>query len=289
MCTSFVSYYADTLMGFNYDFKKSKTYIMVRSNGQDRAVLIYSAAAKQIYPQYMMNSLGLFIALQNVNGCSMKYACDNVGNVLDYSGFLRDIMFEGSAQKACDMFRDKGLCFPYEFRVEIDSLQMLLSDKDKHSYVLNFDMEQSYVTKMNGKCQVMTNFACCLEKPKKDGIFKEVYRYDYVHDWLRRKKENLAVQDCFGLLAKTRNDLFSYTLVSVVYEVKEKLLYFCINRDFDKVIKLNLKSGEIEDFTGFQKSFKKDITGHLLLLDNFNQRIEDEIDCEFCDEITLPV
>lgn len=287
MCTSFVSYYNNTLIGFNYDFKKCKTYINVRSNGKEKAMLVYSTAAKQIYPQYMMNSLGLFIALQNVNNSSMEYVSENGDNVLDYNEFIEKVMFERSAKKASEMFRDKGLCFSCQFRVEMNSLQMLICDMDENSYVLNFDGDKSFVTKMNKKCQVMTNFACCFEKPEKDGIFKEVYRYDVVNDYLQEKQENLTVEDCFGLLAKVRNDLFSYTLLSAVFETKEKSIYFCINREFDKLIKLDLMSGEIENYKGYQRDFKKNITEQLLLLDTFNHQIEEDKDCDLFDVLAL--
>lgn len=287
MCTSFVSYYSNTLIGFNYDFKKCKTYLSVRSNGKDKAMIVYSTAAKQMYPQYLINSSGLFIALQNVNNCSMEYIKEKGDDSLEYGEFIEQVMFERSASKVSGLFKYKGLCFLNQFRVPMDSLQMMICDADENSYILNFDQNTSYITEMDGKCNVMTNFACCLGKPEEDGIFKEVYRYDIVSELLNEKKERITVEDCFSALDKVRNDLFSYTLLSAVYEMKEKSVYLCINREFDKVIKLNLVSGQIENEKGYLREFVLDITDQMLLLDTFNHRMEENEDCELFNGFAL--
>ena len=139
--------------------------------------------------------------------------------------------------------------------VEIPDLAMhsLLSDKEGRIVILEPGNGFSVITE---KYAALTNFAL-LELPKDFNKENEGYygkdRYDRAMSILRESGEDFSVEDGIRVLRAVKQEGQWATRVSFVYSNNENAVYYCLERDFEHLIRHQI-TGTSPIMTELQKT-----------------------------------
>ena len=268
MCTSFAVYSKKAVFGMNYDYIPVNNYAVIRKKGSVHSFQLMTEAADRIYPQFIFNSSGFFFNFQSINGSDFRCSKVKTENSIDLFDFCDSIQFASSVQEAVAIMQDHSLSVPLNFKVPILSIQSLLADRSGDTAVFDYDRDKTHITPGKYRPVVMTNFAHCAPPPEKDIQFLELTRYTTADRYIKSHKD-FDIDDGLKVLQLTQLNDAPETLVSAVIDVNSSEIYLFLNRNFDRIIKINLKQCTLSGFQGFDADFTIPLTQELTPLEQF--------------------
>ena len=113
------------------------------------------------------------------------------------------------------------------------TFQSQLSDRDGNVLQITPGQGTRYLQRPN--YSILTNFS-----PYKGNTEKHPWmgwdRYNKAAEMLENKSEDFDVSDCFEILKQTSQTICP-TVVSMVFDIAENIVYWCENREWNKVEK----------------------------------------------------
>ena len=221
MCTSFVSNKGKTLVGWNLDILD----MIHRVRTDDNGVYIEILDEKEGWlPLFGANSRGDFVGMPTCHPFderSNPKADAPISMMLDIDLLLQKKTFQEikSIAENGPVYSIPGVTF-----------MSALSDKDGN--VLHIIPGQGYKYYEKPEYAILTNFS-----PFKGDSEKHPWmgmdRYKKAEELLINAKE-LDVKDCFSILKACSQEVCP-TVVSMVFDAEEMKVYWCENRQWDKV------------------------------------------------------
>ena len=228
MCTSIVSNGNKTIIGFNLDILDME-YKVVAEN--DKVYIAIYDKKEGWLPLFGANARGDFVAMPTCwpfdeRSNPANTDCQNI-IMLDIDlllskktlGEIKDIAEHGSV---CSV---PGVTF-----------QSQLSDSAGNVLQIIPGQGVRYLPKP--KYSVLTNFS-----PFKGRNEKQHWmgwdRYNKAVEMLENKNEDFDVSDCFEILRQTAQTICP-TVVSIVFDAADNMVYWCENREWSKIQKKKL-------------------------------------------------
>lgn len=223
MCTSIVSNRNKTIIGWNLDILDME-YKVVAEEGRVY-IAIYDEKEGWL-PLFGVNSRGDFVAMPTcwpfddrsnpVDGNCRNVMMLNIDLLLEKKT-LPEIRKIAEQEKICSV---PGVTF-----------QSQLSDKEGN--VLQIIPGQGYQYKERPVYSVLTNFS-----PFKGDSEKHPWmgldRYERAVAMLEQAEDDFDVEDCFKILKATAQTVCP-TVVSMVFDATENKVYWCENREWEKI------------------------------------------------------
>lgn len=225
MCTSIISNRNKTIIGWNLDILDME-YKVVADN--DKVYIAINDKIQGWMPLFGANARGDFVAMPTC------WPFDERSNPVGADGhniIMLDIdllLGKRTLGELKDIAESKPI-----YSVPDVTFQSQLSDKDGN--VLQIIPGQGIRYLPTPKYSVMTNFS-----PFKGN--SEVHpwmgwdRYNKAVEMLETEKEDFEVSDCFEILRQTAQTICP-TVVSMVFDVADNMVYWCENREWNKIEK----------------------------------------------------
>ena len=227
MCTSIVVNKKKTIVGWNLDLLDME----YRVRPTDEGVYIeVNDAIEGWMPLFGANNRGDFVGMPTCwpfdERSNPTEAGDNV-IMLDIDLLLH--------KKTLQEIRDIVIERPV-FSIPGLTFMSALSDKDGNVLHIIPGQGAEYYEKPEYK--ILTNFS-----PYKQDSEKHPWmgwdRYHKAEAMLRESKDDFDVDDCFELLKAVSQEVCP-TVVSMVYDVTERIVYWCENRNWEKIKQVKL-------------------------------------------------
>lgn len=225
MCTSIVSNREKTIIGWNLDILDMEHKVVAEA---DKVYIAINDKSEGWLPLFGANSRGDFVAMPTCwpfDSRSNPSApeCRNI-IMLDIDLLL--------CKKTLEEIRQIVEKEPI-YSVPGVTFQAQLSDADGNA--LQIIPGQGYKYIEHPVYSVLTNFS-----PFKGNAEKHPWmgldRYQKAAEMLEAASDNFSVSDCFEIL-KAASQTVCPTAVSMVFDVAEKTVYWCENREWDKIEK----------------------------------------------------
>ncbi len=228
MCTSIVSNRNKTIVGWNLDILDME----YRVSPSDRGVFIeINDATEGWMPLFGANNRGDFVGMPTCwpfdERSDPKGEGENV-ILLDIDLLLKKKTFGEIKQIA----ETKPV-------YSVPGLTFMSALSDENGNVLHIIPGQGYKYYEKPEYAVLTNFS-----PFKGN--SEIHpwmgwdRYRKADEMLKNAPDDFDVKDCFEVL-KAVSQTVCPTVVSMVYDVGERKVYWCENRDYDNISEKSLK------------------------------------------------
>jgi len=228
MCTSIVSNRRKTIVGWNLDILDMEYKVV---SEEDKIYIAIKDKIEGWLPLFGANDRGDFVAMPTCWPFDERSNPKNDNNniiMLDI-----DLLFKNRTLLDIKKIAEKESIFS----VPGVTFQSQLSDKDGN--VLQIIPGQGYNYLEKPKYSVLTNFS-----PFKGN--REFHpwmgwdRYQTATKILKSANNDFDVEDCFQILKATGQEVCP-TVVSMVFDVEEKTVYWCENRNWDEVNKHSMK------------------------------------------------
>ncbi|MGN1165145.1 MAG: hypothetical protein ACI4S2_01790 [Lachnospiraceae bacterium] len=223
MCTSIVYNGKKTIVGWNLDILDMEHKVVA----DDKAVYIAINDEKEGWlPLFGANARGDFVAMPTCWPYDQRSDPKNAEDLniikLDIDLLLRKKTFEKIKEIAEKepVFSVPGVTF-----------QAQLSDRSGN--VLQIIPGQGFRYMERPKYSVLTNFSP-FKGDREKHPWMGLDRYEKAVSMLESADENLCVSDCFEILKMTAQTVCP-TVVSMVFDVTEREIYWCENREWDEI------------------------------------------------------
>lgn len=223
MCTSIVSNRKKTIVGWNLDILDMEYKVV----GEDDKVYIAIHDKTQGWlPLFGANARGDFVAMPTCwpfddRSNPEKEDCRNI-IMLDIDLLL--------GKKTLNEIKDIAENEPI-YSVPGVTFQSQLSDKEGN--VLQIIPGQGYQYFPKPEYSVLTNFS-----PFKGNTVQHPWmgwdRYNKAVEMLEKATDDFDVSDCFEILKETAQTICP-TVVSMVFDASNNIVYWCENREWDQV------------------------------------------------------
>ncbi len=229
MCTSFVINKGKTLVGWNLDILD----MIHRVRASDEGVYIEIYDEKEGWlPLFGANSRGDFVGMPTCHPYderSNPKADAPISMMLDIDLLLQKKTFEEikSIAESSMVYSIPGVTF----------MSALSNAKGN---VLHIIPGQGYKYYEKPEFVVLTNFSPFKGESEKHP-WMGVDRYRTAEEMLSKSTETFNVRDCFDIL-KACSQIFCPTFVSMVFDATERKVYWCENRQWDRI--------EMKEFSG---------------------------------------
>ena len=229
MCTSFVIHKGKTLVGWNLDILD----MIHRVRATDDGVYIDIYDKKEGWlPLFGANSRGDFVGMPTCHPYderSNPKADAPISMMLDIDLLLQKKTFEEikSIAESSMVYSIPGVTF----------MSALSNAKGN---VLHIIPGQGYKYYEKPEFVVLTNFSPFKGESEKHP-WMGVDRYRTAEEMLSKATETFNVQDCFDIL-KACSQIVCPTVVSMVFDATERKVYWCENRQWDRI--------EMKEFSG---------------------------------------
>ena len=228
MCTSIIANGNKTIIGWNLDILDME-YKVVAEN--DKVYIAINDKKEGWLPLFGANSRGEFVAMPTC------WPFDERSNPVNADGqniIMLDIDLLLS-KKTLDEIKDIVEREPV-YSVPGVTFQSQLSDSAGN--VLQIIPGQGIRYLPKPKYSVLTNFS-----PFKGNTEQHPWmgwdRYNKAVEMLENKNEDFDVSDCFEILKQTSQTICP-TVVSMVFDVADNIVYWCENREWNKLNRWNL-------------------------------------------------
>lgn len=225
MCTSIVSNRKKTIIGFNLDILDMEHKVVAE---KDRVYIAINDKTEGWLPLFGSNARGDFVAMPTCwpfDGRSdpISPECRSI-IMLDIDLLLGNKTLAKIHQIAQrePIYSIPGVTF-----------QAQLSDAEGN--VLQLIPGQGYNYLERPVYSVLTNFSPFKGDPEKHP-WMGLDRYNKAVEMLEAASDGFDVRDCFEIL-KCTSQTVCPTVVSMVFDVDEKTVHWCENRDWDKIEK----------------------------------------------------
>ncbi len=223
MCTSIVSNRKKTIVGWNLDILDMEYKVVV----EDEMVYIaINDKTEGWLPLFGANVRGDFVGMPTCHPYDSK--SDPV-NKESYNIIMLDIdllLRKKSLQEIKEIAEKHTIC-----SVPGVTFQSQLSDAEGN--VLQLVPGQGYQYFEKPKYSVMTNFSP-FKGNKETHPWMGWDRYEKAVQLLENAKDDFDVTDCFEVLKETSQTICP-TVVSMVYDVTNKCVYWCENRQWNQI------------------------------------------------------
>ena len=222
MCTSFVINKGKTLVGWNLDILD----MIHRVRTDDNGVYIEILDEKEGWlPLFGANSRGDFVGMPTCHPFderSNPKADAPISMMLDI-----DLLLQKKTFQEIKSIAESGPVY------SIPGVTFMSALSDKNGNVLHIIPGQGYKYYEKPEYVILTNFS-----PFKGDSEKHPWmgmdRYQNANELLSKATENFDVKECFDILKACSQEVCP-TVVSMVFDVNEMKVYWCENRQWDKI------------------------------------------------------
>lgn len=230
MCTSIVINRKKTIVGFNLDILNMEH----RVRPTDEGVYIEINDAKEGWmPLFGANNRGDFVAMPTCwpfdkRSNPVNETCRNI-IMLDIDLLLK--------KKTFDEIKD---IVKNEMIYSIPGVTFMSALSNKNGDVLHIVPGQGSEYYEKPEYKIMTNFSPYKQdKEKHDWMGWD--RYNKAEEMSKNATEDFDVNDCFDIL-KTISQTVCPTVVSMVFDVGNNVVYWCENRQWEDIKQKNMKN-----------------------------------------------
>ena len=228
MCTSFVVNRKKTFVGWNLDLLDMKYQVV---EDDDKVYIAIYDAKEGWLPLFGANQRGDFIAMPTCWPYDQRSNPDYHGQNdiihLDIDLLLEKKTFE----EIKDIVERKKIA-----SVPGVTFQAQLSNHNGD--VLQIVPGQGYQYKQHPLYSIMTNFSPLKGESEKHP-WMGLDRYQTAKAMLQQANDDFDVEDCFAILKATAQSVCP-TVVSMVYDVSERIIYWCEKQNFQDIHKRQL-------------------------------------------------
>jgi hypothetical protein len=228
MCTSIISNRKKTIVGWNLDLLEMEHRIVAED---DKVYIAIKDNMEGWLPLFGANSRGDFVTMPTC------WPFDERSNppTADSNNIIKvgiDLIF---GRKAFDEIRQMIEAEPI-YSVPGVTFQAQLSDRKGN--VLQIVPGQGHTYLEKPKYSVLTNFSP-FKGDREQHPWMGWDRYQKAVEMLKMARDDFDVADCFNVLRETSQTVIP-TVVSMVYDVGEGMVYWCENRNWDKIVQKKL-------------------------------------------------
>lgn len=228
MCTSIITNKKKTIVGWNLDILDMDYKVVAED---DKVYIAINDKTEGWLPLFGANARGDFVAMPT---CWPFDGRSNPVNADSKNIIMLDI----------DLLLGKKTLNEIKAIVEREpvysvpdiTFQSQLSDKDGN--VLQIIPGQGYQYFPRPEYSVLTNFS-----PFKGNTEQHPWmgwdRYNKAVEMLEKKNDDFDISDCFDILQETAQTVCP-TVVSMVFDVSDNIVYWCENREWNQVEKKQL-------------------------------------------------
>ena len=223
MCTSVVINRRKTIVGFNLDILNMEHRVRATDSG---VYIEINDAVEGWMPLFGANSRGDFVAMptcwpfdQRSNPTSDK--CLNIIN-LNIDFLLQKKTFE----EVKNIVKKETIC-------SIPGVTFMSALSNKNGDVLHIVPGQGVEFYEKPKYKIMTNFSP-YKQDKEQHPWMGWDRYKKAEEMLENAKDDFDVKDCFDVLKEVSQTVCP-TVVSMVFDINEKTVYWCENRNYEDI------------------------------------------------------
>ncbi|MBR4462974.1 MAG: hypothetical protein IKS51_10380 [Erysipelotrichaceae bacterium] len=225
MCTSIVVNKKKTIVGWNLDLLDME----YRVSPCEEGVFIEINDAKEGWmPLFGGNSRGDFVGMPT---CWPYDQRSDPVTGKERNVILLDIdllTMKRTLQEIKDIAENEEVC-------SIPGLTFMSALSDREGNVLHIVPGQGSLYQEKPEYAVMTNFSP-FKMDTETHPWMGLDRYRKAKEMLKDATDDFSVEDCFDIL-KAVCQTVCPTVVSMVYDVTEKTMYWCENRQWDAIVK----------------------------------------------------
>ena len=228
MCTSFVVNRKKTFVGWNLDLLDMKYQVV---EDDDKVYIAIYDAKEGWLPLFGANQRGDFIAMPTCWPYDQRSNPDYHGQN-DIIHLDIDLLLEKkTVEEIKDIVERKKIA-----SVPGVTFQAQLSNHNGD--VLQIVPGQGYQYKQHPLYSIMTNFSPLKGESEKHP-WMGLDRYQTAKAMLQQANDDCDVEDCFAILKATAQCVCP-TVVSMVYDVSERIIYWCEKQNFQDIHKRQL-------------------------------------------------
>lgn len=261
-CTSFVIYGSQAFYGMNFDYFSIPLKFLIESNmGMNIFHLSFLYDQTVDDPDYKdyfaktcgMNSKGLFCASQEIEpyieghkqaGRSEVHIDDQYEAISKYSG----------VDQIEKVIKDKQW-----IQFIGPSIHNLFADVKGNAIVTETDNNENFITHIEKKFMVMSNFSNhgLTGKFYKEAVGVGADRYITANEYITENMNSFSIDKGFELLEKVSlKEKGCSTQCSMIFQPQTNHIYIAVYQDFETIWKVSLSNRTIETHRGFDKYFQ---------------------------------
>ena len=222
MCTSIVVNKKKTIVGWNLDILDMEYRVRPTNTG----VFIEINDAKEGWlPLFGANSRGDFVGMPTCWPFDERSNPKEIGNNIIKLNI--DLLLQKKTFQEIKSIVEKEPVF------SVSGVTFMSALSDKNGNVLYIVPGQGTLYFEKPEHKIMTNFSP-FKQNKEQHPWMGWDRYNKAESMLKNISDNFDVKDCFYVL-KEVSQIVCPTVVSMVYDVMEKTVYWCQNRQWEKV------------------------------------------------------
>ncbi len=221
MCTSIVVNKRKNLVGFNLDL----LFMKYRVSPDEDGVYIEVFDEKEGFmPLFGANSRGDFVAMPTLWPTDRRSDPKDDGeNIIRLNIAL--LKKKKTFKEICDIARLRPI-------YSIPRMTFMSALSDENGNVLQIIPGQGYRYLKKPLYSIMTNFSPLNENIKPHPL-NGLDRYQSAETLLKKASDDFDVDDLFEILKAVSQDVCP-TVVSMVFDVKDRSVYWCHNRNFSR-------------------------------------------------------
>ncbi len=224
MCTSIVVNRKKTIVGWNLDILDMEH--RVRPN-EDGVYIEINDATEGWMPLFGANKRGDFVGMPTCWPADKR--SDPVGPGENVIMLDIDLLLQKKTLEEIRVIAEKGPVY------SIPGLTFMSALSDREGNVLHIIPGQGIKYYEKPDHAILTNFSP-FKQDSETHPWMGWDRYHKAEDMLKAATEDFGVEDCFEILKAVAQEVCP-TVVSMVYDVGEKTVYWCENRKWDKIEK----------------------------------------------------
>ncbi|MBO4339475.1 MAG: hypothetical protein J5877_06130 [Clostridia bacterium] len=228
MCTSIVSNRNKTIVGWNLDLLNMEYRV---TSSDENVIIEFNDKTEGWMPLFGANNRGDFVGMPTC--WPFDERSDPRGEGENVILLDIDLLLKKKTLQEIKEIADTRLVY------SVPGLTFMSALSDGEGNVLHIIPGQGYKYYEKPEYAVLTNFS-----PFKGN--SEIHpwmgydRYQKADEMLRNASDDFDVKDCFEVL-KAVSQTVCPTVVSMVYDVGERKVYWCENRDYDNISEKSLK------------------------------------------------
>ena len=224
MCTSIVVNRKKTIVGWNLDILDME--YRVRPN-EDGVYIEINDAKEGWMPLFGANRRGDFVGMPTCWPADKR--SDPMGPGENVIMLDIDLLLQKKTLQEIREIAEKGPVY------SIPGLTFMSALSDREGNVLHIIPGQGIKYYEKPDHAILTNFSP-FKQDSETHPWMGWDRYHKAEDMLKDATEDFGVEDCFDILKAVAQEVCP-TVVSMVYDVGEKTVYWCENRKWDKIEK----------------------------------------------------
>lgn len=261
MCTSFVSYGENAIIGMNFDISQRPIKVVLQGDSQ---FIILQSENGQFFPAFGVNSNGTFMNLQMVEP-NDEGTYRRGKNCVHIMRLFEDVLGERIELSSLDTFLEEKTIV----NVPNYSVHSLIAGKSRRAFIVQPGRNNIPLDSVDQEFLVLTNFSLRAgnEQASCDVQGHGQERYSKAYEMLKRNTGSFTKEIGFSILNETAQREGDYpTQFSMISIPEDKAIYFTLNADFSKVYEFSFADQQIRTYSGFLESNQLSLTKKGVLL-----------------------